>query len=242
MTLMIMCNLASAASQYPALESISGTPEEHVYKSIDFGRNSINGQRIQIKSAAPQGAPVYTSQLEIDNAGIQAGYIAPNSHEIKEGDSCSSDDLGKIVQHLAGGNLIISQLQCMYNPTFCSGAGYCFLPVKTTTFTYQFAPLKASAVCPAGTIVDSVHANNNIATGISCPIYSGLTLIQGVHGETANCYQNAVNLSFCMGYQSVCSYKDKNGVIQKVLVAALAQLTCTNSTATYTIDNYTQAD
>lgn len=229
--------LACSTSSYPAFESVNGTPEEHVYKSIDFGQSAISGQRIQIKSDAPSGAPVHSSQLDINNAGIQAGYIIPTSHAVTIGTSCKATDMSEMVQQILNGVAVTSQLQCMYNPTFCSGDGYCFLPVKTSSFIYQFATLQYSNQCPAGTIVDNIQPSNGIAT-INCPVYSGWTLVQGAHGETMNCYKSVTGMSFCSGYQSVCSYKDKNGVLQKIQVPALAQLQCTNSTATYIVDNY----
>ncbi len=234
---MLIPQLLLATSEYPVLESVSGIPEEHVYKDIDFGQSALSGQRIQIKSDAPNGAPVYSSQLDINNAGIQAGYIIPTSHTVSIGTSCKSADMGEMVQQLVNGVVVTSQLQCMYNPTFCSG-GYCFLPVKTSSFIYQFTTLQYSKQCPGGTIVDSVQPSNGIAS-LNCPVYSGWTLVQGAHGETTNCYKSVTGMSFCSGYQSVCSYKDKSAVLQKVQVLALARLQCTNSTATYTVDNYT---
>lgn len=234
---MSISQLLWATSEYPVLESINGVPEEHVYKSLDFGKGAISGQRIQIKSNAPSGAPIRSSQLDINNAGIQAGYIVPTSHAVSIGTSCKATDMSEMVQQLTNGVVVTSQLQCMYNPTFCGGDGYCFLPVKTSSFIYQFTTLQYSKQCPVGTIVDNVQPSAGIAN-VNCPTYSGWALVQGVHGETMNCYKSVTGMTFCSGYQSVCSYKDKNGILQKIQVLALAQLQCTNSTATYTVDNY----
>lgn len=227
-----------AVAEYPAIESVAGMPEEHIYKNLDFGPNSINEQRVQLKSNAPNGAPITASQLNINNAGVQAAFIAPVSHPISAGEICNSIDLGKIAQELAGEEIITSQLQCMYNPTFCDGLGYCFLPIRTSSLIYQFSYLQYSAACPVGTIVDTIQPSSGIYTEVSCPALYGWTITQGVHGEAFGCYDSVTGFSWCTAYQSVCSYKNQSGNVQKVQVLGLAQLQCTNASATYVVDNY----
>jgi hypothetical protein len=242
--LLILAYLKSMASSvYPAIESISGAPAQHVYKSIDFGTSSINGQRIQIRSDAPSGSPVNTSQLDFNNVGVQAGYIAPNSHVINPGASCTSVQVGMIGQQLSSGGspvqFLTSQLECMYNPTFCSGSGYCFLPIKTSRFLYQYSTLQSSGQCPTGTIIDSQQPTAGVSTSVSCPSQFGWVLTQSAHGIGINCYAGVAGMSFCTGYQTVCGYNDQSGTPQQIVVAALAQLQCTNASTTYTVSNYT---
>jgi hypothetical protein len=227
------------ATTFPAIESISGAPAQHVYKGIDFGTSSINGQRIQIKADAPNGSPVNTSQLDFDNVGIQAGYIAPNSHTINPGTNCASSQLGMIAQQTTSSQVLTSQLQCMYNPTFCNGSGYCFLPVKTSRFLYQYRTLQSSGQCPVGTIVDTNQPSSGVAASVTCPNYSGWTLIESPHGVNINCYVGVVGMSFCTGYQTVCGYTDQSGTPEQIAVPALAELQCTNASTTYIVDNYT---
>jgi hypothetical protein len=130
---------------------------------------------------------------------------------------------------------INSQVQCIYNPTFCSDPGYCYLPIKSATFDYQFVIPKTSYVCPAGTVVDGSQPVQNISPKVSCPDIPDWSLTQSVHGEEIGCYTGVTGMSFCQGYQTVCAYLQG-----KQAVSALVGLRCTGSTRTYTIDNYTQ--
>ena len=228
-----------ASVVYPPIESEAGAPAQHVYKSLDFGPSSINGQRIQIRSNAPSGSAVDTSQLNINNAGIQAGYIAPNSHYIAPGTSCSSNQMGMIAQQLNQDVLVNSQLQCMYNPTFCSSPGYCYLPIKTSTFIYYYSSAQVSIQCPSGTIVDNAQPSDGVSTSAICPNITGWSLHQGPYGVDINCYTASSGFSYCAGYETVCSYYDDNNSPQQVAVAALSKLQCTNASTTFTIDNYT---
>jgi hypothetical protein len=220
-------------SNYPLLSSSTAIPAQHVYKALDFGKSSISGERIQIKSNAPSGATVKTSTLMVNQAGLQAGLITPISHLINSGSICSQSQLGKIVQDMSS-TIIISQLQCTYNPTFCAGGGYCFLPVKNNTFNYKFAVPTNKYECPIGTVVDSNQPIDGISRSVSCPSNLGWILTQGLHGEGANCYISITGLKFCQAYQSVCNYTHG-----QVLVAGLKELRCTNTTTSYTVDNYT---
>ena len=225
---------------YPPIESPAGTPDLHTYKSLDFGVSSINGQRIQIRSHAPSGVAVESSQLDIINAGIQAGYIAPVSHAIDAGTSCSSDQMGMIAQQIKSDLFINSQLQCMYNPTFCSAPGYCYLPLKTSTVTYQYITVRTSAQCPSGTIVDANQPSDGVRSNTTCPdMPSGWNLSQGPHGVLINGYTSVITgFSYYTGYETVCDYTN-NQETQQVAVAALVKLKCTNDSTTFIIDNYT---
>jgi hypothetical protein len=226
--------MSCGSTTYPLLTSVTGIPAQHVYRALDYGNSSISGQRIQIKSDAPAGATVTSSKLAVNHAGLQSGLIAPVSHLIIAGSSCNSIELGKILQDMSS-ITINSQIQCSYNPTFCSGAGYCFLPIKSTTFDYQFSTPKASSKCPVGTVVDGNQPAQNISTSVSCPNIQGWNLTQSVHGEGIpdSCYKGITGMNFCQGYQTVCTYQQG-----KQLVSALTKLRCTNSTSAYTVDNY----
>lgn len=219
---------------YSLLTSQTGIPAEHVYRAMDYGNSNINGQRIQIKSNAPSGATSMNSTLAVNNAGLQSGIIQPISHALTAGTTCSPTEFGKTVQDKSS-VVINSQIQCTYNPTFCRGSGYCYLPVKNTTFDYEFAIYQVSYTCPLGTVVDGNQPTDNIDTKVSCPLISGWSSTQSVHGEGTDCYIGITGVSFCQGYQSVCTY-----VQGKKAVAALKKLRCTSSTTTYTVDNYTQ--
>ncbi|MCC2624340.1 MAG: hypothetical protein K0R14_213 [Burkholderiales bacterium] len=218
---------------YPMIPSTVGVPAQHTYRAIDYGRPGIAG-RIQIKTKAPIGATSESSILAINGAGIQAGIISPISHMVTVGDTCSPNEVGKAVQGISS-TTINSQVQCTYNPTFCPGYGYCYLPLKTTTFTYQFPNRKASYMCPMGTVVDSNQPADGIDTSISCPVITGWNLIQGLHGENTACYTSITKMNFCQGYQTVCSYAQGTQA-----VGALAKLKCTSATSAYVIDNYTR--
>jgi hypothetical protein len=142
--------LDCGSTQLQAFEEISGAPAQHAYKAIDFGLNFLGDKRIQLKSSAPTGPALPSSQLNVDNAGIQAGYIIPVSNPITAGKDCSADDIGKIAGQQfkdtfgAGG-----QLQCTYNPTYCK-TKYCYLPLKPASIIYNFSTLKQDVACPAG--------------------------------------------------------------------------------------------
>ena len=237
--LIALASNAFASVVYPPIESQTGTPATHAYRSIDFGTSSINGQRIQIHSNAPAGLAVDTSQLDINNAGIQAGYIELNSHAITAGSTCSSDQMGMIAQQLNQDVLVSSQLQCMYNPTFCSSPGYCYLPVKTSRFTYHYNSTQISGQCPSGTVVDSNQPSDGVVTSASCPDMPGWAFTQPAHGVSTNCYISSTGLSYCLGYETICGYSDASGASQQVAVVALAKLQCTNDSTTFTVDNYT---
>lgn len=232
-------NTFAGSVAYPPLDSIAGAPAQHSYRSLDFGISKINGQRIQIRSNAPAGSAVNTGQLDINNAGIQAGYIAPKSHFIPAGSSCSSDQMGMIAQQLNQNVLVNSQLQCMYNPTFCSSPGYCYLPIKTSTFTYTYKDPVISGQCPSGTIVDSIQPQDGVRTSASCPNMVGWILYQGAHGVGINGYTSSTGLSYFTGYETVCNYYDTNEAPQQVAIVALLKLQCTNASTTFTVDNYT---
>ncbi len=239
MMLIIVSKQSMAISVYPPIESISGAPAQHGYKSLDFGASNINGQRIQIRSNAPAGSAVNTSQLNINNAGVQAGFIEPTSHFIEAGSSCSSDQMGMISQQLTNGVIITSQLQCMYNPTFCSSPGYCYLPIKTSKFIYKYEYLRTQGQCATGTIVDSNQPSYGVLATAACPNISGWRLTQGAHGVDVNCYRGATGMSYCTGYETVCNYSDTNARTQQVAVTALSALQCTNASTTFIVDNYT---
>jgi hypothetical protein len=217
---------------YPAIPSTIGVPAQHTYKAIDYGPG-IAG-RIQIKTKAPIGATSESSILAINGAGIQAGIISPISHVVTVGDTCSPNEVGKAVQGISS-TTINSQVQCTYNPTFCQGSGYCYLPLKTTMFTYQFPNKKASYMCPIGTVVDTNQPADGIDTSIPCPVITGWSLTQGLHGENTACYTSVTKMNFCQGYQTICSYAQGTQVVD-----ALAKLKCTSATSAYVIDNYTQ--
>ncbi|HLX52962.1 MAG TPA: hypothetical protein VKR58_03425 [Aquella sp.] len=212
----------------------TGNPAQHIYKALDYGKSTSSFDRIQIKAAAPVGAAISNSELAVSHAGLQSGLITPLSHAITAGSSCNADELGKILQDMSS-ITINSQVQCVYNPTFCHDPGYCYLPIKSTTFDYQFAIFKVSYMCPAGTVVDGNQPVQGISSKVSCPNIPDWTLTQSVHGEEIACYIGVTGMNFCQGYQAVCTYLQG-----KQTVAALAGLRCTSSTSTYTVDNYTQ--
>jgi hypothetical protein len=215
-------------------ESTTQIPAQHVYRALDYGKSNISGGgRIQIKSDASTGPTAINSKLAINNAGLQSGLIEPISHVINAGSSCNAVELGKILQDMSSVT-INSQIQCSYNPSYCPGNGYCYLPIKSTTFEYQFDTAKASYSCPIGTVVDGNQPAGNIID-VTCPVISGWNRTQTLHGEGIpdSCYKGITGMTFCQGYQAVCTY-DKG--IQ--IVAALKKLRCTNSTAIFTIDNY----
>ena len=172
---------------------------------------------------------------------MQAGYIAPKSNPVAIGTSCTGVELGKMTQQLNSEIMVVGgQLQCMYNPTYCSGTGYCYLPIKNSSFIYNFTTLKSSYSCSTGTIVDDNQPTAGINTSVSCTNLSGWTITQGVHGVKTNCYNGVAGFSFCTGYKTVCSYRNSSGATQDSLVNALAQLKCGVTNNTFTVDNYTQ--
>lgn len=219
-------------------ESDGVTAPMHVYQALDYGLSSVDGRRIQVKTAAATGVTVNNSQLNINNAGLQSGLISPMSHMIQAGVSCDSSELGKFAQDL--NHLVISsQLQCTYNPTFCQGNGYCYLPIKTTSFDYQYTTPVSSAQCPVGTIVDNNQPSGNLFDKITCQNIEGWLIYQGLHGEATMCYQGVTGSTFCMGYEAVCTYSN-GSQFMKQLQPGLIKLRCSNATSSYTVDNYSQ--
>lgn len=215
--------------------------EQHAYRALDYGISKVSGARIQLRSHAAAGNTTLTSQLDINNAALQAGTILPLSHEINPGDNCASSDLGKMAQQTIN-NIVVSggQLQCTYNPTFCN-SGYCYLPIRSSNILYQYNVPQTIGSCPPGTIFDD---SNQPADGIlnqtTCPKINGAVKTQGVHAAKTNCYTSTVTgFSFCKSYQTVCSYFNVFKFrVEEALVPALVKLQCTAATATYTIDNY----
>lgn len=208
---------------------------QHSYKAIDYGVRNASGERMQIRSKALSGLTSESSILGVSNAGVQAGGISPISSPVNAGDACNVDEIGKIVQEI-NSVTINSQVQCMYNPTFCAGSGYCYLPLKSTTFTYNFPIPKSNYSCPYGTVVDGNQPADNISTFVSCPVNPDWgSLVQDVHTEATGCYVSVTKMTFCNSFQTVCTYTKGEHLIN-----ALLKLKCTNSTTTYTIDNYTQ--
>lgn len=215
----------------PVLTNNIHVPSEHVYKHLDYGPSAITGKRIQIRTNAPDGAAQMNSQLNINNAGLQAGFIAPNSHFITPGSECSVNELGKIVQQLTAYKIAGGQLQCEYNPTFCS-KGYCYLPIKGASLVYQYNQPQQLGVCPSGTIVDDIQPSDGVVTSVNCPSQQWLTLIQGAHGAKTSCYTSASGFVFCQAYHTVCTYN--NG--SEIEVPALMKYQCSTATATYTVN------
>lgn len=219
-------------------------PAKHFYRALDYGWSPvIPGQRIQLKSNAPDGdAAIMSSQLNINNAGLKAGFISPISHQINAGMVCDPNSVGKIAQDLsAGTNLISSQLQCMYNANFCNGSGYCYLPVKNSSFIYEYTSLKQLGQCPPGTIVDSSQPSDGIKP-IGCPAFppGWISPAQPI-GLAVNSYKSSITgMTFYKGYQTTCRYIQAGNpnVVNDVPVNALQKLQCTNTTSTYTVDNY----
>lgn len=224
-------------------ESSANIGQQHVYRSLDYGKDLANdGQRVQIKSAASNGVGSANSQLNISNAGLQAAYFAPNSHTIKPGTDCNESELGKIAQDLSKNSdydyrfIIVSQIQCTYNPTFC-GNKYCYLPIKTSSFIYSYYNPRSSIECPSGTLMDNNQPSDSIIESASCGSMSGWMLTRGAHGVNYACYSGEQGLGFCQGLQTVCSYT-KDGQTQDLSVNAINKVKCTNSTSSYLIDNY----
>lgn len=226
---------------FPVLNSTIGVPAEHVYRAIDYGQSNINGERIQLRTSAAAGAAPTSSQLSVVNAGLQAGYIAPKSNPVAIGTSCTGTELGKMTQQLNAEIMVVGgQLQCMYNPTYCFGTGYCYLPIRNSSFIYNFTTLKSSYSCSTGTIVDDNQPTRGINASVSCTNLSGWTITQGVHGVKTNCYDGVAGFSFCTGYKTVCSYRNSSGATQDLQINALVQLKCGVTNNTFTVDNYTQ--
>jgi hypothetical protein len=218
----------------PLLTSTTEHLAQHVYRALDYSNGEVGGgRRIQIKSDAPAATTTYTSKLAVSNAGLQFGVISPISHTVAAGTLCKPTELGKILQDMSS-STIYSQIQCSYNPTFCSGAGYCYLPIKSTTFDYQFITAKTAYSCPPGTVVDNQQPSDNMVY-VTCPAILGWQQIQGVHGEMDGCYTSVTKMRFCQSYLTACSYDQG-----KKLVPALKKLRCTNSTTEYIVDNYSQ--
>ncbi len=229
--------ISCGSIEYNALESDTNTPTQHVYQALDFGKSPFGtNQRIQMKSDASIGAPLDTSQLDINNAGIEAGYIAPISHPITPGSICSPTDLGKMAQEFnpvgAGG-----QLQCSYNPTFCSGNGYCYLPTKPSGVLIVFDSLVQDGNCPSGTIVDQNQPSDGINSQVSCPAISGFAF-QGIHGIPSGAYQSVTGFTFYSNYATFCVYNDGSGNIESNPIKALAKLLCSSNVTTYLVDHY----
>jgi hypothetical protein len=215
-------------------ESTTNEVALHRYLALDFGNSRVSPGRIQLRSNAPQdGVASRTSQLNVSNAGLQAGYIAPMSRVIQPGGFCQINDLGKMAQQLepyikgVGG-----QLQCTYNPTFCGDTGYCYLPVKTSTVLIHYRPNVRVGICPSGSRVSEEQPAGNIdREHVLC---GGV-----INPEVLGCYRrNYTNITFCSGYQTICIYRDERGNYQRVSVPALKVLLCTTATAEYMIDGY----
>ena len=218
--------------------TVLGESEQHIYRSLDFGKSVINRQRIELKANASSGS-ITKSQLILSNAGMQAGYITLNSHEVVAGSSCDVSELGKMVQQLANSVITTSQLQCTYNPTFCAANGYCYLPIKSASFTYTYRTLHSIGTCPSGTLADTNQPSDAVITTVSCPVVPDeWLLIQNTHSEMTNCYIGVTGLSVCTSYQTICTYKDQNNKLQKLPVIALSKLKCTNNSTTFVVDNY----
>jgi hypothetical protein len=177
------------------------------------------------------------NQLNINNAGIQAEYITPSSHVVNIGAECMAQELGKFVQQQSSSSYISSQLQCTYNPTFCNGSGYCYLPLKTTSFVYHYSELQSFGTCPRDTFVDDMQPAQALNTNITCPNVNGYKLINGVTGQPYNCYTSPINnAQICSNYKSICDYYDSQGAIYELAIKALQELRCSNNYTTYVIN------
>ena len=216
-------------------ESTNNQPALHRYAALDFGDSRVaRGDRIQLRSNAPENeVAINTSQLNVNNAGLQAGYIAPMSRLIHPGSSCLISDLGKIAQQqenqIRG---VGGQLQCTYNPTFCEYEGYCYLPVKAGTVLIQFHPNARVGACPPGSRVSDNQPADNINRE-NVPCHGSL------NGEMLGCYRRRyTNITFCSSYQTVCIYRDERGNYQRFSAPALKKLLCTTATAEYAVDGY----
>ena len=154
------------------------------------------------------------------------------SRFIQSGSGCKPSDLGKIAQQpIIDIKVLGGQLQCTYNPTFCANDGYCYLPVKSGSLNIQYRQNIRVGICPSGSRVHDQQPTDNIdRVNVMCP--------GSIIGERVECYRRRyTNITFCVGYQTVCTYIER-GNYQRVVVPALKKLICTSATTEYTIDSY----
>lgn len=230
----ISCGQQETEAQSTKLQD----PALHAYKGLDYGINLNNNQRIKlIASEAIVKNKKTRTILNVDNSGLQAGKIKVISNSNVTYDNCDRSKLGQMVQE-QNGLVILSQLQCTYSPTFCGGDGYCYLPIKTTSFTEIFNLPKERGTCPSGTIINKNQPEDGIIWSVNCPPKTGWRVVQGIHGVEFECYTNKAGSQNCHSYQTICTYLDKDDNQQSLAIPALIKLSCSNATATYVIDNY----
>lgn len=205
----------------------------HNYNAIDFGVSTTESdKRMQIR-AHDQNATTTnagSSQLDVNNVGLQAGYIAPNSHLIHPLDTCDKSELGKIAQQQNSDILAVGgQLQCTYNPMFCdNNTSYCYLPTKNASFLLKYSIPVSQGYCPAGTMVDD---DQKLGSTITCP--EGLSLIE----QKLNC-QYKLGGEFCYSLQAVCKQPNGGFPPDNRVLPALTGLKCTTMVSTFVVDNY----
>jgi hypothetical protein len=219
-------------------ESSESLTVKHRYSGLDFDNN--NGNRVQVVSHVNSDDVSYQSQLDINHAGLQAGYIAPMSHLIKLGENCSESELGKMAQQNSDSIIAVGgQLQCTYNPTFCEPGSYCYLAVKSSTFIIKYVPTTTAGSCPTGTLVTAEQPADGLDASVKCPTIPGYSMVDGkVIGENIGCRQSITHMNLCNSYQSVCRYRDYLGAIKEMQIPALTKLECSSRTNTFVVDNY----
>lgn len=226
-----------------ALPRIIQTPAQHRYRSLRLG-NGNDGYGVTLKSDAPNGAAVTTSKLNINHAGIQTGIIGLDSHAVSYANTCNPNELGKIVQQNSGvNNYVEAQYRCTFSPIACQSSDYCYLPVKSASNKYIFTNLQQLATCPDDWVVDPNQPEGSVEGKVKCPDLSsvGYSLYIGLHGEMIGCYSSKMeNVSFCPSYQTLCTYRDRNGTLIPYPVAALKALLCMAKSNTFVVNDYTQ--
>ena len=233
-------NISCGSTTDHATESTTFAPELHQYRNVNFGAITLKGgatAQLTIKADAAPGVASYRSKLDINNAGVEAGTVLAASsidsdgfYKIIDGQICSANDLGKIAQEPPLDNndnqvILQSQLQCVYNPTFCVSSSYCYLPAKTTSTTYLFNSLLSTFTCPGGTELDASSDISQWITTIDCVTKPQITQ---TGGRTATGF---------MLYTTVTGTCINN---QQITIPILKQAVCVNAENDFVVSNYQQ--
>lgn len=213
------------------------TPEQHQYRALDLGSvtytapsgSVVSNQNIRAYSNAAPGNPSTQSQLNIDNAGIKAGRINTASAYVSIGSACDSTQVGMMAQqqNYTGSipTAVKGQLQCTYNPTYCSSGSYCFLPNKGTAFAVTYNPAVSNATCPSGSYVDPTLIDSMVDTSACAN-----TIIKQPSGSV----NPTTGVTVYNGIQGTCKNGNGNtiGIVNKLI--------CSTVTNIFSISNYKQ--
>lgn len=191
-------------------------PDQHKYKALDIGKVTTSqdgailpSQEVRVISNAGSGNPSKDSQLNINNAGMKVERLNVFSHYVGLGESCTSTQVGTMAQQQDYATVqtnVKGQMQCVYNPTYCTNSDYCYLPLKNNVVVQKYNNANV-ATCPSGTYISQVSINRMVDT-TSCT--------DSINIAPTGYKKNNVNIY--TGLQASCNKSGTNaGIITKLI-------------------------